>query len=83
MAAASSTRSRRVCEVWVGVDTHRDLNVAVSLDERGRKLGELVVQTTAAGNRELLAWARSLGAQVRGFAVEGTGSYGASLTRCL
>jgi transposase len=44
--------------------------------------GETVVATTAAGNRELLAWARSLGADVRGFAVEGTGSYGASLTRC-
>lgn len=83
MAPASTTVRHRAHEVWVGVDTHRDLNVAVSLDERGRKLGELVVPTTAAGNRELLTWARSLGAEVRGFAVEGTGSYGASLSRCL
>jgi transposase len=83
MPAASTTASGRAHEVWVGVDTHRDINVAVSLDERGRKLGELVVATTAAGNRELLAWARALGNEVRGFAVEGTGSYGASLTRHL
>lgn len=74
---------RTALEVWVGIDTHRDVNVAVSLDERGRKLGELAVPTTAAGNSALLAWARSYGGTIRGFAVEGTGSYGASLTRHL
>ena len=56
--------------MWIGVDTHRDINVALCLDERDRKLGELVAETTAAGNRELLTWARSLGAEVRGFARE-------------
>jgi hypothetical protein len=35
---ATARRSSRAREVWVGVDTHRDVNVAVSLDERGRKL---------------------------------------------
>jgi Transposase len=83
MAAISTTVRHRAHEVWAGVDTHRDLSVAVSLDERGRKLGELVVPATAAGNRELLTRARSLGTEVRGFAVEGTGGYGASLSRCL
>ncbi|WP_425264146.1 IS110 family transposase [Streptomyces caeruleatus] len=67
----------------MGVDTHRDFNVAAALDERGRKLGTLTVPTTSAGNQSLLAWARSLGETVRGFALEGTGSYGASLTRHL
>jgi transposase len=70
-------------EVWIGVDTHRDFNVAAALDERGRKLGELTVPTGARGNAALLAWARSHGGTIRGFAVEGTGSYGASLTRYL
>jgi transposase len=76
-------RHETALEVWIGVDTHRDFNVAVALDERGRKLSELTVPTTSAGNQSLLTWARSLGEAVRGFAVEGTGSYGASLTRHL
>jgi transposase len=38
--------------------------------------------TTASGYRELIAWARSLGT-VRRAGIEGTGSYGASLTRAL
>ncbi|WP_242608577.1 IS110 family RNA-guided transposase [Actinomadura formosensis] len=70
-------------EVWIGVDTHRDINVAVALDERGRRLGDATVPTTSKGNAELLAWARSLGKEMRGFAIEGTGGYGASLTRHL
>lgn len=87
MVALASTRaadqSELASEVWVGVDTHRDFNVAAALDQRGRKLGELTVPTTAKGNAALLAWARSHGGTIRGFAVEGTGSYGASLTRYL
>ncbi|MFC4112847.1 IS110 family transposase [Nonomuraea zeae] len=38
--------------------------------------------TTVAGYQQLVAWARSLG-QVRRAGVEGTGSYGAALTRHL
>jgi hypothetical protein len=48
----------------------------------GVKLGELVVPTTVAGNPALLTWVKSHG-RTRGFAVEGTGSYGASLPRYL
>lgn len=75
-------------EVWVGVDTHKDVNVAAAVDEAGRSIGgdqpaSISVPTTADGNRELLAWARGLGETVVAFAVEGTGSYGASLTRFL
>jgi transposase len=70
-------------EVWVGVDTHRDVNVAVALDERGRRLGEVKVATNRQGHAELLAWAHDLGQELRGFAVEGTGTYGAGLTRYL
>src|SRR3954453_2637884 len=75
-------------EVWIGVDTHADVNVAAAVDEAGRTIGDgtlasITVPTTPAGNAELLAWARSLAETVVAFAVEGTGSYGASLTRFL
>ena len=74
--------------MWVGVDTHKDVNVAAAVDEAGRTIGDgapasIGVPTTPAGNTELLTWARSLGETVVAFAVEGTGSYGASLTRFL
>lgn len=70
------------------MDTHTDVNVAAAVDEAGRTIGEgapasIAVPTTPAGNAELLAWAHSLGETVVAFAVEGTGSYGASLTRFL
>jgi transposase len=41
------------------------------------------VPTTGEGNAKLLAWAHAVGESVRGFAIEGMGSYGASLTRSL
>ncbi len=75
-------------EVWIGVDTHKDVNVAAAVDEAGRTIGDgaptsIGVPTTPAGNAELLAWARGLGETVVALAVEGTGSYGAGLTRFL
>lgn len=75
-------------EVWIGVDTHKDVNVAAAVDEAGRTIGgeqpaSISVPTSPEGNRDLLAWARGLGETVVAFAVEGTGSYGASLTRFL
>jgi hypothetical protein len=36
----------RADEVVLGVDTHLDVNVAVALDQLGRRLGELKVPTT-------------------------------------
>src|SRR3954451_7521167 len=75
-------------EVWVGVDTHKEVNVAAAVDESGRTIGgdqpaSISAPTTPEGNSDLLAWARGLGETVVAFAVEGTGSYGASLTRFL
>ncbi len=69
-------------EVTVGVDTHLDTNVAVALDEHGRVLGNVVVPTTSPGHKKLLAWARAFGT-LKVVGVEGTGSYGAGLTRYL
>jgi transposase len=68
--------------VTVGVDTHADVHVAVAVDELGRRLGHLPVAARSGGYRELLAWARQLGVPER-FGVEGTGSYGAGLSRYL
>lgn len=68
--------------IVLGVDTHRDVHVAAALDALGRLLGVRSVPTTAAGYAELLAWARGLGEVTRA-GVEGTGAYGAALTRVL
>lgn len=43
-----------ITSVIVGVDTHKDLHVAVAVDGIGRRLGELAVPTTAAGYQQLL-----------------------------
>ncbi len=68
--------------VVIGVDTHKDLHVAVALDGLGRRIDCTTIATTAAGYRSLIAWAESHG-EVEAFGVEGTGSYGAGLARHL
>jgi transposase len=67
--------------VAIGVDTHRDRHVAFALDRLGRPLGSLEIEVDERGFNRLIAFACSLGRPA--FAVEGTGSYGASLTRAL
>jgi transposase len=67
--------------VAIGVDTHKEVHVAVALDALGAQLDSREISTTAAGYRSLLSWAQELG--VPAFAVEGTGSYGAGLVRFL
>ncbi|WP_436845994.1 IS110 family transposase [Streptomyces chartreusis] len=77
-----SRRRRPAGEVVLGVDTHRDAHVASVLSLTGAVLATDEFRATAAGYRDLLKWARRSGA-VRRAGVEGTGSYGASLTRYL
>jgi transposase len=72
----------RGVRVTVGVDTHRDLHVAVALDQRGRRLGAHAFPTTPAGFAALTAWATRFGTVER-IGIEGTGSYGAGLARWL
>ncbi|MFF3160198.1 IS110 family transposase [Streptomyces sp. NPDC057910] len=69
-------------EVVLGVDTHKDIHVAAVLSVLGALLGTREFPATAAGYRELLAWARGFGLLLRS-GVEGTGSYGAGLSRLL
>ncbi len=66
----------------VGVDTHKDEHVAVAIDHFGSLLGEHRIPTTLKGYRGLDRWAGGLG-EVVAFGVEGTGSYGAGLSRFL
>jgi transposase len=68
--------------VTVGVDTHADVHVAAAVDGLGRLLGSTAIPTTVEGYAELLEWAESHG-QVGCFGVEGTGSWGAGLSRWL
>jgi transposase len=65
-----------------GVDTHLDVHVAAALNEHGTLLGVESFETTIAGYRKLLEWLRGFG-PVAVVGVEGTGSYGAGLTRHL
>jgi transposase len=65
-----------------GVDTHLDVHVAAALDARGALLDTKDFPATAAGYRQLLRWLRRFG-EVDRVGVEGTGSYGAGLTRHL
>ena len=65
-----------------GIDTHKDLHVAAVLDTAGLVLGTESFSTTRAGYRALVRWMRSYG-DVRQVGIEGTGSYGAGVTRHL
>ncbi|ASW57397.1 IS110 family transposase [Plantactinospora sp. KBS50] len=69
-------------EVVLGVDTHKDVHVAVVLTTLGVLLAGRDFPTTKSGYRDMVMWARSYG-PLRLAGVEGTGSYGAGLTRLL
>lgn len=68
--------------VILGVDTHLDVHVAAVIGHEGRLLGTLAVPTHTAGYLQLIAWAQSFGSLHKA-GVEGTGTYGAGLTRVL
>lgn len=82
MTTHNTCRARDVTEVVLGVDTHLDFHVAVVLDHLGRSLGESKIPTSVRGYRNLVRWAEGFG-PIRCAGVEGTGSYGAGLTRYL
>jgi len=65
-----------------GVDTHKDVHVAAACDPLGRVLGTREFSTTTAGYRRLAAWLSSFGT-LEAVGVEGTGTWGAGLTRFL
>jgi transposase len=65
-----------------GIDTHKDFHVAAALDQLGRLLGTERFPTSAVGYGQLEAWLRSFG-ELAIVGVEGTGSWGAGLSRFL
>ncbi len=65
-----------------GVDTHGQTHHAAVLDHVGRELGDREFPTTPGGYRDLLGWLRSHG-QLQRVGMEGTGAYGAALSRHL
>jgi len=68
--------------VVAGIDTHKDLHVAAVVDTDGVVLGTESFSTTRAGYRAMVRWMRTFG-DIRKVGVEGTGSYGAGITRHL
>jgi transposase len=68
--------------ITAGVDTHLDVHVAAALDAQGALLDVQSFPTTTAGYKALLGWLGDFG-EVEAAGVEGTGSYGAGLTRHL
>jgi transposase len=77
-----ATMTDPAVHVTAGVDTHRDVHMVAALDERGAQLGVQPFPADAAGYRRTLAWLKSLGT-IECVGVEGTGTYGAGLTRYL
>ncbi len=63
-----------------GVDTHLDVHVAAVLDPVGALLGTAPFPTTRRGYQDLLGWLQSFG-PVAQVGIEGTGSYGAGLSK--
>jgi transposase len=72
----------RTITVTGGVDTHLDFHVAAAIDSNGGVLGVETFDTTTGGYRHLVAWLAGFGT-ISLIGVEGTGSYGAGLTRHL
>ena len=66
--------------VTVGVDNHLDLHVAAVIDQTGRLCGTQEFPATTRGDVALVTWAEGFG-PVERVGVEGTGTYGAGLTR--
>lgn len=69
-------------ETYAGVDTHADTHHAAVIDQNGKHLADAQFPTTPAGYAALTAFILMYGVLIR-VGVEGTGSYGAGLTRHL
>lgn len=82
MPNAKTDSKPSLMSVVGGVDTHADTHTVAALDQLGRRLGCAVFPASRAGYRALVDWLAGHG-QISAVGVEGTGSYGAGLTRWL
>ncbi len=80
MTTAVDGQGGNAIQVVIGVDTREEKHVAVAIDRRGARLGELHAVATTHGYAKLERWSRKLG-EIQAFGIEGTGSYGAGITR--
>jgi transposase len=79
----SLTDLREVVDVVIGVDTHVHTHAAAAVDTAtGGVLAQITVAATPEGYAELVEFADQH-ATMRAWAIEGTGSHGAGLTRHL
>ncbi|WP_200874566.1 IS110 family transposase [Vibrio sp. ER1A] len=69
-------------KLYLGVDTHLELQVATPINELGQVIKSKSFNADLACYRELLAWCKSYGFLQKA-GIEGTGSYGAELTKFL
>jgi transposase len=69
-------------KIIIGVDTHKDVHAAVAINGIGARLGTLTIPVTPHGYRNLETCARAFGV-IHALGIEGTGSYGAGLSRFL
>ena len=67
--------------VTLGVDAHKQMHVAVAVDELGRPLGQWEGPNTPEAWQEALAWASEW--ESRQWGIEGTGNYGRGLAQHL
>ena len=79
---AMTILENRTITVTGGVDTHLDFHVAAAIDSNGGVLGVETFDTTTVGYQHLVGWLAGFGT-IGLVGVEGTGSYGAGLTRHL
>jgi transposase len=68
--------------IVIGVDTHADTHTAAICDRSGRIVATETFTANTAGYGRLLSWARRKG-EISAVGIEGTGSYGAGLSRFL
>ena len=69
-------------DVIIGVDTHKNIHAAAAISALGVHLASTTIPASSKGYQALETWATSLGT-VRSIGIEGTGSYGAGLSRFL
>lgn len=69
-------------EIIIGVDTHKSNHIAVAINAHGARLGVITIPTTRKGYSDLETWASAFGS-IKAFGIEGTGSYGAGLSRSM
>ena len=69
-------------KIILGVDTHKDFHHGAVVSALGEGVADRRFDATPAGYAELIDWVTGLGTVVRA-GVEGTGSYGAALTKRL